>query len=1091
MRKPLWVVVLGASAGGLEALQPAVAELKPSDHVAYVVVQHLSPQHSSLLGQLLQRVCALPVSEIVDGDAIAPGAVYIAPPKYDVNLDEGCFRLVPPQKSPGPSPSIDVFLESLAESHGSNSVAVILSGTGSDGSHGVRAIKEVGGFVLAQTKASAKYDGMPRAAAATGAVDFEVEPKDIAARVAGIVSHAGQVIATSPGEGESDHVQDIIGVAREASGIDFSGYKRSTLVRRIQARMTSLQTDSLEEYVDLLRGDPEEAQRLVQSTLISVTGFFRDSAAFEALQPLVSKLSAEATREKKIRVWVPGCATGEEAYSIAILFAEEMERADRSFDFQIFGSDVDEQATVAARRAIYTPAAVRDLRPEYLKRYFRTNQDSYQVVKSVRDRVVFARHNLLEDPPFLHVALVSCRNLLIYFAPANQQEALNLFHRALIPGGYLFLGKSETTAQAPGLFREIDRACRLYQRKAAIARYRPSAAIKQATMKPVAKVVEEARPRVQDVAASTLLESFGPASAVIDSDLHLIHTMGPIESFLNVRKGSYDGKILNFLEDELRITLATLVRKQRGGEARVSMRIRARGEEGETRLIRLTVMGLPPIADDTLLLVVFEEMPIAAKAPSRPSGEDDDESRGEFLSIVDLEHELTATREHLQTVIEELETSNEELQSANEELQASNEELQATNEELETANEELQSTNEELITVNEELEVRSAELNAAITDISNIQESVGFAILVVDTSLKITRFNHVAQELFQLDEQFMNAAIERVLEPMHVDRVRGRIERAIRRRKSTTIQTRTEDAVWQLRITPCVDDKDAVVGAVLVWIDVTEETRARLRLEESEERFRQISESSGEYIWELDSGGRYQFASVRVRDVLGVEPEQVLGRRPEEFAIDEDVERVREFMDALAKSNESFNDFEYRLKTSAGSVRWVRMNGMVARGKGGRVRGYRGTTLDITDRIVAQLEAAERENSYRDMVSKVPGVIFQWYEPRSGEGRFHYVSPNVEDVFGISSTEFLENPEGLRLKARNGESWGELVTGCEAGNGGSPCAASIVRNGGPEERVWIVTSRIDEQEAGTLFNGLIIASRGDGSTDPLAGAEGP
>ena len=828
-RRPRALVAIGASAGGLEALRALVANVPEDSGFAFVVAQHLAPQHASMLTALLARESRIAIEEARDGVELMRDAIYITPPNRDVVVKDGRVVLQPPHMDRGPKPSVNLLFESLARERGREAVAIVLSGTGSDGSTGVRAIKAAGGVAIAQDEATAKYNGMPQAAIETGLVDAILPPDRIGAQLVQIFE-APRAFAPAPAPPETiGAIDTIFALLNERHGIDLKNYKAGTVGRRVESRVAANRLNDAEEYLELVRRDPGELDRLANAIMISVTSFFRDPEAFDALSDALDSYFVADDGKGAMRVWVPGCATGEEAYSIAIACVEAMDRAKVRRKVQIFGTDLDEDAIGRGRRGIYSYDALAGVDPEIVRKHFDDLGDSYQVTKDVRERLVFAKHDLLRHPPFLRIDLISCRNLLIYFKPEINAQIISVFHRALKPGGLMLLGKSETLGPNSEMFDPIDRRAKLFRRRnvASDAEGFPQVA----PFAPVAlrgpRVEVPQRPSTQTLIEKALADAFGPRSVLIDENLTLLQAHGDVGRILQFGAGKPDLSIASFVSRGLATSIRSLVHKaKREGGAVETLDIDPEG--GPTMRVAVRPVRVPG-ENWQLYLLSFLDPPPRSADTGAPGLDGDRADR-----LVTLEHELTATREHLQTVAEELETANEELQSANEELQSANEELQSTNEELETSNEELQSTNEELQTLNEELEQKTSELHEANTDLLNIQDSIGAPMVVLDRTGRVRRYNRTAGEMFQLatvDPADGLARLRTVLDAGDLD---ARVENVVARGRIFERQVALDGRDYQLSIAPNVDSDGAVLGAILFFFENTESVKLQRSLRERE-----------------------------------------------------------------------------------------------------------------------------------------------------------------------------------------------------------------------------------------------------------------
>ncbi|HET6519258.1 MAG TPA: chemotaxis protein CheB, partial [Geminicoccaceae bacterium] len=715
------VLGVGASAGGIKSFQTFLDHMPPDGGMAFVLIQHLDPERKSMLAEIMAHRTGMAVRQAEDGMEVVPNAVYVIPPGAALTIEGGRLRLTPPTEPRGRRTPVDAFFLSLAEERGEAAIAVVLAGAGRDGTLGLRAIKDRGGLILAQAPDTADgqgaMSGMPRSAIETGLVDYVLPVEEMPARLLAYLRHRVRIDGPAEAAGGAppeagDHLTRICALLHDATGHDFSQYKDKTLIRRINRRMQVLQVDDADRYIERLRREPAEIDRLLQDLLIGVTHFFRDPEAFDALaEKVIPRIVAGKGADDQVRVWVPGCATGEEAYSIAILLREALGGGMGGRRVQVFATDIDEPALRVARAGQYPPSIAADVSPERLRRFFTSDGKSYRLAKEIRYACIFSTHNLIRDPPFSKLDLISCRNLLIYLNTDLQRRLIPLFHYALEAGGYLFLGSSENVSQHAGLFATVDKRHRIFQNRQKEARPVvdfPLAA--RGLRRTGAILVPPRRPALRGddalEAARVVLDEFAPAYVVVDGRGGVVRFSARTGRYLTPPAGAPSTNLLDMARPGLRLDLrAALHRAIEAGEtvARGDVRVAI---NGGVQTIRLTVRPLVSgTNEDGRYLVVFEDVgPIqtdgGAPGDRREGGGDDDV---ESATVRHLEDELRATRAHLESTIEELETANEELQSSNEDLLSANEELQSSNEELETSKEELESANEELHTVNAEL----------------------------------------------------------------------------------------------------------------------------------------------------------------------------------------------------------------------------------------------------------------------------------------------------------------------------------------------------------------------------------------------------
>lgn len=749
--RPFMVVALGASAGGLEAIV-AMLERLTLDSMAFVVVQHLSPSQESHLTELLARATALRVVTATDGARIEPNTVYVVPPGVNPALMNGVMHLMPlaPEQR---GHTVDLFFRSLAKDRGPLGVGVVLSGTGSDGALGLKAIKAEGGLTFVQRPSTARFEGMPQSALDRGAADFCLAPEEIADELMALSRHPYLRPERPARAVSSERLSKVLVLLRDAFGHDLTLYKTGTIERRVERRMVVHKIERIENYVAYLQSNPAELATLYHDLLIGVTSFFRDPESFEALKEVVFPQMLQGRKaDETLRVWVPGCSTGEEAYSIAIALLEHLGDRAPPHRLQVFATDVDEDSVQAARRGAYSAHIAADVSPERLQRFFVPRKGGFQVGRRLRDAVVFATQNVARDPPFSHLDLVSCRNLLIYFQSALQKTVLRVFHYALVPDGHLLLGGSETVGDSADLFSLVERRAKLYRKKNLPVRVGYDISLGEAPR--VGEVAlrppPETRPmaNVQQLADRKILERFGPPGVVINEAFEVLQFRGKTGPYLEPLPGMASLNLFKLARPEVVGELRAAVHRALETGAPAAARGVTIRSDGGRRAVDLEVLPIvePETRGRCFVVLFLETEQDRAEAP--PSAAE--ASAGRDPRVDDLERELSSTREYLQTLVEELETSNEELQSANEEMQSANEELQSTNEELETSKEELQAANEELTTVNDELHSRMAEHSESHDDLQNLLGVIEAPIVIVGLDLRIRRFTHAAEQLLNL-----------------------------------------------------------------------------------------------------------------------------------------------------------------------------------------------------------------------------------------------------------------------------------------------------------------------------------------------------
>ncbi|MBD63692.1 MAG: hypothetical protein CME62_00665 [Halobacteriovoraceae bacterium] len=816
----LFWVGIGASAGGLESIQELCQNLPNNSNVVYIIAQHLSPKHKSMLPDLIQRNVDLKVMTIKDGIEPRPNTIYITPPQKDVQIEDGKIRLIHSNEEHIPKPSINQLFVSLANAKKEQAIGVILSGTGSDGAIGIKEIRGLGGITLAQDPESAKYDGMPCSAIDTECVDHILTPKEMGKLITRLGTELPESEKKDMGIEQNDSFADLMDFIQSKTGINFKHYKKGTLQRRIQRRMIAVGTQEFSDYASYVKKNDSEVYLLYKDILISVTNFFRDKKHFESLKTTIQEVVDSKKSQSHIRVWSVGCATGEEPYSIGILFAEAFGGVEKLAEknLQIFATDVDQEALDVARRGLYNKATMLDVPEEYISKYFVKKGESYEVIKPLRDVVLFASHNVIDDPPFLRMNLIACRNLLIYFEQDLQKKIYNIFHYALQGKGYLFLGKSESTVQLNQLFRPSESKMKIYQKRSGVQNLLNHSFGRQYTGSRFQQKVKS-RERDQENAVrayESLVTHLGKASLVVDENLNIERVFGDATPFLKIADLKPMWNLGEIVNEAHQHEIKALAFKSLRTNTVVQGQPRKIKIDGKVTLNRVKIYPLQ--AEDSVekfLLVVFETVEEKESISERKDGETSAQE------IKALEDELAAAREHLQTVIEELETSNEELQSTNEELQSSNEELQSSNEELETTNEEMQSTNEELLTVNEELNTKTNELERTSNELTNIKNSLEFPLVVLNHKDEIIRANKKAEKFF--NESIKGKIFENVL-PKQLRKfdILDKIEKVKQEGISEKLQLEMDKSYYWLHITPFRTMKHTVKGVILSFINNTD-----------------------------------------------------------------------------------------------------------------------------------------------------------------------------------------------------------------------------------------------------------------------------
>lgn len=981
-RLPQAVVGMVASAGGLEAFKQFFQAMPADSGVAFVLIPHLDPKHESLMAPLLAKQTAMPVAEARDGQRIEADHVYVIPPNHYLTLHQGIIQLsAPPERGAGQT-AIDPFLRSLAADQQERAICIILSGTGTHGSLGLKAVKAEGGMAMVQEPSSAEYNRMPLSAIDTGLADYVLPPGQMPEELLKFVRHFVAGAATHP---EATAVQDdlsqVLALLRARTKFDFRAYRKRMLLRRVLRRMGLNHLDRLADYLALLRERPDELAQLGKDLLISVTSFFRDPEMFQLLETQVlPELLDGRDTNTPVRVWVPGCATGEEAYSIAMLLIERIAATGKSCPIQIFATDVDEAALEVARRGIYPEALVADLPRQQLERFFtRADAHHWQVSKPLRETVLFAPQNILADAPFSKLDLVSCRNLLIYLEPEVQQKLLQLFHFALNEGGYLILGPSESIGRQTELFRSVSKKWRVFLRANAVPPTRagfPVQAGKRTDEQHLAlSPVPVPHKNLTDLTRKILLEEYAPAAVVINRRYEVLHYSGPTQLYLQQPGGPPSHDLLTLALAALRPRIRAAAVKAINEETRVDIGGIRIKRAGQAVLVRLSVQPLPgKLADERLLLVIFQDEPEVPQVADTG----DERARTDEQLVRQLEYELKTTREELQSTIEELESSNEELKASNEEVMSMNEELQSTNEELETSKEELQSLNEELSTVNSQLRDKVDELENSNDDMTNLLASVDNATLFLGVDRTIQRFTPSATRLFNLIATDVGRPIDHITARFEDPELSRDIDRVLQDLAPCEREVSRGEEQWFLRrITPYRTADNRISGVVLSLTDITQIKRAELDLRNLTAHLEQrVSENSaqlqhernfidailntvGAMILVIDTEERLVRFNTACNTTTGHDFAEFQGSPKWQNLIPADEQDgVRRVIERL-RSGEDHIQYENHWLHRDGALRLISWCNSVLRDDAGQVQYIIGTGIDITEQRRAENRARE------------------------------------------------------------------------------------------------------------------------------------
>ncbi len=955
----LLVVGIGASAGGIKALKEFFARVPEHNGIAYVVILHLSPDHDSKLAEVLQTTAPMPVTQVASTTTIVPDHVYVVPPNRTLEIADGTLivsEITRPEQRRSP---VDVFFRALADSHGSRSVCIVLSGAGPNGSAGLKRIKEYGGLVIAQDPNEAEYTDMPRNAIATGLVDLVLPIGEMPAKIIAYleqVRREGSTTAEADAGDDPDALRELLTLLRVRTGHDFSNYKRATLLRRIERRMTLRSVPTLAQYARLMRHSPDEGVLLMRELLISVTNFFRDPIAWTALeQSIIPRLFLNKSSADQVRAWVAGCATGEEAYSIAMLLAEYAAISLDRPAVQVFATDLDERAIATARDGLYTEADVADISEERLARFFHRSRDGYRITRELREMVLFAHHNLLKDPPFSHLDLISCRNLLIYLNRSIQERVVETFHFALRPGGFLFLGTSESPDGANDLFLRLDGAAHVYESRTVTSRLAIPLADPPITVPKLPVRSLEPRPAEKILPADLhlrLLEQYAPPSAIVTEDHSVVHMSDRAGRYMQIRGGELSRDLLTLVRPELRPDLRTALHQ--AAKARTTIEVRNVVVPLEDGNHRLDISVRPVLREGDLargfFLVVFAE-----GAPRGDGAEPSVtlNSPAEPLTI-QLEEELSRVRGQLRSTVEQYETQVEEAKAANEELQAMNEELRSAAEELETSKEELQSVNEELTTVNQELKIKIEELGLTNNDFQNFINATDIGTIFIDRAMRVKFSTARARSVFNLLDTDIGRPLTDITSRLDYDGIYRDVKKVLDRLQTIEREVEADDRSWYLmRLLPYRTADNHIDGVVITFQDITERRAADVRVRQSEERLRLLIDSALDYaIFTLTEAGIVDSWNSGAERMFLYPADEIIGRSGEVLFTPED-RAAGAFLGELDEARKNGRAADERYHVRKNGTRFF-VSGVTRRLGAGGI-GFAKIARDLT----AQREAAD------------------------------------------------------------------------------------------------------------------------------------
>ncbi len=1034
---PVRLVGIGASAGGLEAFRKLLSFLPADTGLSFVLIQHLDPTHPSAVAEILGRATRMPVTELKGSTSVKPNHIYVIPPASDVSLLKNNLKLQPRMLSLGLHLPINFFLESLANEKKNQSIAVILSGTATDGTLGLGAIKAQGGITLVQEPRSAKHDGMPQSAIRSGMVDFVLTPENIARELVKIAQPSYVRLPSKQGPekikekspaGKLASVSDspleiIVAVLRNATHLDFSLYKTGTLERRAKRRMLVHKISDLKAYARYLQTHPDEAELLAADFLIHVTEFFRDGKTFEALKKRVfPRLLKAHPKGATLRVWVPGCSTGEEAYSIAINLLEFFDAKRLHISLQIFGTDISETAIQTARRGLYPESISKAIPAARLRRYFDKIETGYQISKSIRDLCLFSRHDVTSDPPFARIDLISCHNLLIYFSAELQKRVIPIFHYALNPGGLLWLGRSESLTSFPDLFELMDKANKFYVRKESARRssfrFPISAAVPLSLASPTRpRVFADSRLTVQKEADRLALEEYAPPGVLVDDHMDILQVRGDTSPYLGLAPGQASLSLLKMVSPELAVALRYAIQ----GAKKSGLPVEENGLEIGGRKFNLKVTPVKSAQNsqssqsskERFFSIVFEELTAGGKkfkAYTQPK-----------LTPAQIRaHQSKAAREALsqqhQALIEDFEATREELVSSNEELQSSNEELQSTNEELETAKEELQSSNEELTTVNEELQTRNAEILYLNSDLTNLLTSVDLPIVMVGHDNRIRRFTPKAARMLSLIVSDVGRPIGDIkpkIKSVELDEIVSQVIESV---VTKEIETQDVEGAWhKLVVRPYRTAENKTDGAVIALFDIDALKRSELELKVSRDDAQTVFDSSPVPLLVVEADLGVRSVNQAFFDTFKVNAIEVTGVQVADLGNGQwNIPALLDLLRGTLVRNELFRNYEvsHDFRSIGRRSMLVSARRVTLKGSGAQVALV--AIEDITERRLAETGRRTATEKYRNLLSAAYDSIIAV----NSRGTIEFVNERVSEVFGYASRELTGKPFELLFAER-------------------------------------------------------------------------
>jgi len=1011
--RPIPVIGIGASAGGLEALEKFFRSMPTDLGAAFVIVQHLDPDHESILSELISKYTKMVVAQITDETQIEADHVYIIPPAKVLELKNNLLHLKAQQEPRSIRLPIDDFFRSLAKDKKDHAIAIVLSGTGTDGTLGIREVKSENGVVFVQSPEDAKFNGMPKSAISSGMADFVLDADKILIELKTYLKYLTDL---NNNQDLSDiynfnTFNNIFSLLFEKAGHDFSNYKANTIIRRVERRMNILKTTKIEDYLKLLKQDNDEVKVLFEDLLIRVTSFFRDQEVFNFLsKEIIPKLFERANEDKHIRLWITACSTGEEAYSIAILLNEYIQQYNlNDYSVQIFATDLDKRAIEKARQGKYPDNITTDLSPHLLKKYFTAHGKTIIVNKSIRDMIVFAEQSLIKDPPFSRVDFISCRNLLIYMNSTLQEEVISSFHYSLKEDGFLLLGASETLGKKSDSFEVIDKKTKFYQKKPQKSLNTHSnlftsrsPIIEQAQSKSRA-YTPKTKYSLGDIIQQQILENFTPAAVLINKELEILYLKGDTSKYLSPVQGVANMNIVEMAKTDLKVKLRLAISKVKGDKLQAYEETIQLKKDKSYSIINLHVLNLEKEKNDSnLFLVVFEDVKeVEIKSDDKKA------SRHEDVDYIKtLENELRQNKEYLRAVIEEAETANEEIKATNEELQSSNEELQSTNEELETSKEELQSINEELTTLNTEYQNKIEELSETNNDISNILANTEIAIIFLDLNLRIKKFTPKTTEIIGLIESDINRPIENFVTTLNYPDFIEDLKHVINTLNTVEKNIDSKDKHYLTKIKPYRTLDNVVTGLVLTFVDVTTIKSIQNNLNKTLQKLKFHSENTPLAVIEFNSSFEITYWSEKAKEVFGWSKEEVLGKTSNDFSWlhNDDIELSRKLNKELQERKKESVHVSTKNYKKDGSIIFCEWYSSALFNKSNELVSVHTFVLDKTEIEKNLIRLKESELKYHSLFNNsLDSIILH-------DLKMNIIDANAKaiDEFGYSKPELLK-----------------------------------------------------------------------------------